>query len=99
MELPHNEHDPKSLGGRRTKLTDKLADVKCPHCHKTIPARLIRKEGARALAANRTNAGRRPDTTVERCPCGRMTLKRAETRGREGGGKHLPSCPFHLPTA
>lgn len=48
------------------------------------------------MAAKRTNAGRPPDSTVPRCPCGRMTLKRAEARGRERDG-HLPSCTFHAP--
>jgi hypothetical protein len=33
----------------------------------------------------------------ERCPCGRMTLKRAQARaGRDGKGlDHLPGCTFY----
>jgi hypothetical protein len=33
----------------------------------------------------------------ERCPCGRMTLKRAQDRaGRDGKGlDHLPGCTFY----
>lgn len=63
-------------------------------------SRSLISAAARAMQAKRkTFAGGRPRQDVPRCPCGRMTLKRAETRGREGGGKHLPSCPFHLPTA
>lgn len=35
----------------------------------------------------------------ERCPCGKMTLKRAEARAGKNGTSfgHRPGCPFHKP--
>lgn len=78
----------------------------CPYCGGNIPAEDIASEGARLMSGDRKTfgGGRPPRKGVPRCPCGRMTLKRAETRGREGRGKdgkekHLPSCPFHFPAA
>jgi hypothetical protein len=62
--------------------------VNCPHCGKPLSARLIRKQGARLLSAKRkTHGGGRPRTDAPRCPCGTMTLKRAETR------KHVCEAP------
>jgi hypothetical protein len=54
---------------------------------------ILPSQAARALQALRKNrAGGRPRSTKKRCPCGVMTLKRAQARGREPA--HEPGCDF-----
>lgn len=49
-----------------------------------------------AIARRRTleqrTAGGRPRSNAKRCPCGVMTLKRAQARGRTA--EHEPGCSF-----
>jgi hypothetical protein len=53
-----------------------------------------RKAALREVGKQRVYA---PDPTKPRCPCGAMTLARAQARGRGQG--HRPGCPFHRPRA
>ncbi len=41
----------------------------------------------------KVRAGGRPRSNAKRCPCGVMTLKRAQARGRTY--EHDPSCSFY----
>jgi len=60
---------------------------------KTTPEE--RSEFARWVSAQRTSEQLRSDK--RRCPCGVMTLKRAEARGRTW--EHAAGCTFHPETA
>jgi len=55
----------------------------------SLPARVAR----RMNAARKTYAGGRPRSDAQRCPCGSMTLKRAQARGKSS--EHDPPCPFY----
>jgi hypothetical protein len=59
-----------------------------------MPHRLISEAARRMNRARKitTNAGR-PRSGSQRCPCGVMTLKRAQARGRTY--EHDPSCAFY----
>jgi hypothetical protein len=58
--------------------------------------RLGGKARAEALSPGRRaeigRMGGRPRTNAPRCPCGAMTLKRAQSRGRTA--EHRPGCEF-----
>jgi hypothetical protein len=58
---------------------------------------LLSEAARRMNAARKTrsggHAGGRPRSNAKRCPCGAMTLKRAQARGRTY--EHDPSCPFY----
>lgn len=41
----------------------------------------------------KVRAGGRPRSNAQRCPCGAMTLKRAQARGRTF--EHETFCPFY----
>lgn len=51
--------------------------LNCPHCAKPLPEFTLR--AAAGLLAKRGKGGR-PKSDAPRCPCGEMTLKRAEAR-------------------
>jgi hypothetical protein len=59
-----------------------------------MPSKLLSEAARRLNAARRTKgAGTgRPRSDAKRCPCGAMTLKRAQARGRTY--EHETSCPF-----
>jgi len=56
--------------------------------------RSLASEAARRLASMRKTfgSGRPPDQSVPRCECRKMTLKRAQARGKSA--EHDPSCDF-----
>ena len=59
-----------------------------------MPRKISTSDAARALQSMRkTRGGGRPRSTAPRCPCGAMTLKRAEARGKSG--EHDPSCEWY----
>jgi hypothetical protein len=60
-----------------------------------MPHTVTPSDAARALQALRKTrkGGRKRITTVPRCPCGVMTLRRAQARGKSS--EHGPSCAFY----
>jgi hypothetical protein len=63
----------------------------CPHCHKQIPARLVRSERAREMAATRKTFSPGRPRSEDRCPCGEMTRSRADARG-DGADEWALKC-------
>lgn len=60
--------------------------------------RKLTTRAARKMAAQRKTFGAgpgRPHKDVPRCPCGGMTLKRSEARGKSS--EHDASCTFYRP--
>lgn len=74
--------------------------MKCPHCDHELSAAEIRSLAGQLNASLRrtwTGAGGRPRSTAPRCPCGEMTLKRAQARGHTCKMKKGTKVP--LPTS
>ena len=60
----------------------------------TLPSTIARRmNAARKTYAAGPGRPRGSVSDAPRCPCGSMTLKRAEARGRSS--EHDPSCPFY----
>jgi len=58
-----------------------------------MPSKLISESARQMNRARKTFAGGRPRSDARRCPCGVMTLKRAEARGKSS--EHDLGCSFH----
>jgi len=58
-----------------------------------MPSKLLSEAARRMNAARKTRAGGAPRSNGKRCPCGVMTLKRAQARGKSS--EHDPSCLFY----
>jgi hypothetical protein len=92
---------------RRPKIAAVLAHAESPEERQAAARQMAGKRWSNTTASERSEfarwvgehnqgggSGRPPDQTQKRCPCRRMTLKRARARGKVKTG-HKPSCPFH----
>jgi len=57
----------------------------------TLPSTIARRMNAKRKTYGAGTG--RPRIDAPRCPCGSMTLKRAQARGKSS--EHDPSCPFY----